>query len=288
MKRLMVWGAVFLAAFSGGARAADQPVTDAFGDTADWAKPAWAKEKEDKWPGLKEMLFGNREIADAKDVLTLETPYRALNSAIMPLTITALKPQSKDRYIKTITVVIEENPSPVAAVFNLTPENGLGSISTRVRIDRYTNLRAIAETSDGKLYMATNFVKAAGGCSAPAGRDAAAARANLGKMRLRVLGAPEPGRPLPAQLMIGHPNESGLAMDQLTRTYAPPHFVRHIEVRHAGKQVLSAEVDFSISENPNFRFYFMPSEGGELEAKAVDNLDLQFETRMTLDRSRSR
>jgi sulfur-oxidizing protein SoxY len=86
--------------------------------------------------------------------------------------------------------------------------------------------------------------------------------------------------------MISHPNDSGLAMDQLTRTYAAPHFVRSVEVRHDQKLVVSAKVDFSISENPNFRFYFVPGSGGELDAKVVDNKDLEFSASVRLDSAR--
>jgi sulfur-oxidizing protein SoxY len=71
-------------------------------------------------------------------------------------------------------------------------------------------------------------------------------------------------------------------MDQVTRTYATPHFVRKVEVRYASKPVLTADVDFSISENPNFRFYFTRGDGGELEAKVVDYQDVQFETSIRL------
>jgi sulfur-oxidizing protein SoxY len=76
--------------------------------------------------------------------------------------------------------------------------------------------------------------------------------------------------------MVSHPNVSGLAMDQVTRLYAPPQFVRKIEVTYAGKQLMSAEVDFTISEDPNFRFYFLPRSGGELKAEVVDSKDLTF------------
>jgi len=86
-----------------------------------------------------------------------------------------------------------------------------------------------------------------------------------------------------AQLMISHPNDSGLAMDQVTRTYAVPHFVRQVDVSYAGKPLMRADVDFSISENPNFRFYLVPGDGGELQAKIVDNQDLAFETSVRLD-----
>jgi sulfur-oxidizing protein SoxY len=83
--------------------------------------------------------------------------------------------------------------------------------------------------------------------------------------------------------MISHPNDSGLAMDQLTRMYTTPHFVQRIDVRYAGRAVLSADGDFSISENPNFGVYFMPSEAGMLEAHAVDNQGLEFATSLRLD-----
>ena len=53
-----------------------------------------------------------------------------------------------------------------------------------MRINEYTNVRAIAETSDGELYMASRFVKAAGGCSAPALKDHEQAMARLGQMKL--------------------------------------------------------------------------------------------------------
>ena len=95
-------------------------------------------------------------------------------------------------------------------------------------------------------------------------------------MRLSLDESPPPGQPALARLMISHPNASGLAMDQVTRTYAPPHFVRSIEVRYAGELVLHADVDFTISENPYFRFYLVRADDALLEAKVVDNQDLVF------------
>lgn len=32
--------------------------------------------------------------------------------------------------------------------------------------------------------------------------------------------------------LVSHPSDSGLAMDQLTRTFAPLHFVRRVEVSY--------------------------------------------------------
>ncbi len=238
------------------------------------------------WQKVRADLFAGAPIATGDDVVTLETPRRAEDAAIVPVAIRAKFPQTSDRYIKKIWLIIDNNPSPIAAVFQLTPESGRADIETRMRVEQYTHVRAIALTNDDKLTMVSNYVKASGGCSAPASKDAAAAKANLGKMRFRFDDLLVADRPARAQLMISHPNDSGLAMDQLTRTYAAPHFVRSVEVRHNGNLVMSADVDFSISENPNFRFYFLPGSGGELEAKVIDNKDLEFSARVSLDSSR--
>jgi sulfur-oxidizing protein SoxY len=249
-------------------------------DTDPEASTVWRKVRAD--------LFSGSPIAAANDVLILETPKRAEDAAVVPVAVRAQFPQSETRYIEKLWLIIDNNPSPIAAVFRFSPESGRADIETRVRVEQYTHIRAIALTNDGDLHMAVNYVKASGGCSAPAGKDAAAARASLGKMRLRVDDAPAAGGPALAQLMIRHPNDSGLAMDQLTRTYAPPHYVRSVEVRYGGKVVMSADVDFSISENPNFRFYFIPGSDKEIEARVVDSKDLEFTAKLTLDPARAR
>ena len=239
------------------------------------------------WKKVHASIFDDAPMAAADGVIALETPKRAEDAAIVPIAIRAGFPQSSARSIERIWLVVDNNPSPVAAVFQFALESGRADIETRIRIENYTHVRAIARTNDGKFYMAANYVKASGGCSAPAGKDAVAARANLGKMRLRVDEAPVAGQPALAQLMVSHPNDSGLAMDQITRLYALPHFVRKVEVRYAGRAIMTADVDFSISENPNFRFYVVPGDGGELDAKVVDNQDLEFATAVRLDASRA-
>jgi len=238
------------------------------------------------WKKVHASVFAGAAIEAGDRVVALETPKRAEDAAIVPLAIRAQFPQTRDRYIEKIWLIIDNNPSPIAAVFQFTLESGRADIETRVRIEEYTYVRAVALTNDGKLYMAANYVKAAGGCSAPAGKDALAAKANLGKMRLRVSETLASGQPALAQLMVSHPNDSGLAMDQVTRSYATPHFVRRVEVRYDGRLIMNADVDFSISENPNFRFYFVSNGAGELDARVIDNQDLEFTAQTKLQGAR--
>lgn len=237
-----------------------------------------------RWKQVRASLFGERPIVDGGDqVVKLEVPARAEDAAIVPIAIRAAFAQTPERHIKQVTLVIDNNPSPISAIFSYTLASGRADIETRVRIDEYTFVRAIAETQDGKLYSSTRFVKAAGGCSAPPGKDPAAAKASLGQMRLRVAADAPARQPVMAQLMVSHPNDSGMVMDQFTRQYTPPHFVRKVDVTYNGTLVLSADLDFSISENPNLRFFFVPGEaGGELKATVVDTQELQFEQGLKL------
>jgi sulfur-oxidizing protein SoxY len=250
--------------------------------TIGWAADDRAAEN-DVWYRVRSSLFGSRPILEqADEVIRLTAPLRAEDAATVPLGIQAQAPAPGDAFVEKIYLVIDKNPSPLGAVFTFTRDSGRADIETRVRIDDYTMVRAVAELSDGRLYMARSFVKAAGGCSAPAAKDRDAAAAQLGRMRLRVDAPLALERPNLAQLMISHPNSSGLAMDQMTRLYVPARFVRHIDVRYLGRPVMSAEVDFSISENPNFRFYFVPHGNGALTAEVVDSSDSRFETSLSL------
>jgi sulfur-oxidizing protein SoxY len=81
-------------------------------------------------------------------------------------------------------------------------------------------------------------------------------------------------QPALVQLMIRHPNESALAGDFDPNKVA--RFVRHVTVTYAGKPVMSAQVDFSISDNPSFRFFFVPHAAGELRAEVEDTHDDRY------------
>jgi sulfur-oxidizing protein SoxY len=237
------------------------------------------------WKKLRSSLFDNRPIGDARGIVELVTPVRAEDAAVVPVAIRTQLVQRPERYIRHLYLIVDKNPSPLAAKVELTPDSGRADLETRIRIEEYTYVRAVAELSDGTLVADARFVKASGGCSAPAGKDPAAAAAGIGRMRLAVGREVSYGQPTLAQLMISHPNDSGLVMDQLTRHYTPAYFVRSIKVSYAGKPILAAEVDFSISENPNFRFYFVPAGDGELQAEAIDTKELRFETRLAVRRS---
>ena len=98
---------------------------------------------EARWETLREALFPGRTLHDGAEVVGLEAPKRAYDAAIVPVRIDAAFPQTADHYIKTVTLVIDKNPMPVAGVFRLSPANGIASIATRVRVNEYTFVRVM-------------------------------------------------------------------------------------------------------------------------------------------------
>ena len=231
-------------------------------------------EDEAAWSGgIKQKFYGDRPIEDGAQVLELTTPYRAEDPALVPIRIAAKNPQTREHYIRTITVFIDNNPVPFSAAFEFSPDSGKADIATRLRVNAYSYVRAVAETNDGKLYMTKAYVKASGGCSAPIGGDLEAAMARMGKMKFKLEGDKLAlNQPNELQLLVSHPSISGLQMDQISRLIKPAHYVDEIKVSFDGKSVMTAKTDIALSTDPNFRFYFVPDKAGELKAEARDNL----------------
>jgi sulfur-oxidizing protein SoxY len=234
---------------------------------------AAAAEAYDPWPGLAQDIFSNRAMNDGAGVIAIEMPVRAEDAAIVPVTLRATLPPGDTRRVVAITLVIDQNPAPMAARFELGPDASVSEISTRVRVNNYTDVHAVAELSDGQLYMTKTYVKASGGCSAPAAKNAEEANARLGQMRFRQFAKAGEGPASgarEAQIMVGHPNNSGLQMDQVTQLYIPAFFVNELRVWQDDTLVLAMEGGISISEDPNIRFSYIPNGAKRFRVEAKD------------------
>src|SRR6516164_8474477 len=234
-------------------------------------------ERAARWAELQHAIFGDRAVEDAGDRVTIDAPMRAEDAAIVPVAIRVDASFAPE--IRSLYLVIDDNPSPLAAHFVLGPLADPREIATRVRIDDYTYLHAVAETVDGRLYVAARFIKAAGGCSAPASKDQALALERRGKMKLSFADRGRPDEPLKVKLLISHPNSSGLQMDPVTRNYIPADFMQTLDVTYNGQPVFRLESDIAISEDPSFNFgvrLSKPSGTGVIEAEVLDSSQRHF------------
>jgi sulfur-oxidizing protein SoxY len=239
---------------------------------------------EDPWPSLARQIFDDRPISDGSAILAIDAPYRAEDAAVVPISLQTLLPASDMRRIKSITLVIDENPSPLAAEFVLGENSGIQAISTRVRVDSYTRIHAVAAMADGSLFAAERFVKAAGGCSAPAAKQETDS-IPLGTLRFRQFAAESGSNRRDAQLMVRHPNYSGMQMDQITRLYVPAHFVTSVHIWQGDDLLLGIESGISISENPEFRFGYRPNGATVFRAVVQDSEGKLFKESWSVTRA---
>ncbi len=233
---------------------------------------------------FKSDVFGNRPMLLDTGLVRIEAPKRAQDAALVPVDI-FIDPAKAPDGVKAVTMIIDANPAPVAATFTLGKDAGVTHLSTRVRVNDYSYVRAIAETNAGELHMARTFIKASGGCSAPAVKNSAEAIASMGKMKLKQF-APGDGAMSKAQelqLMIRHPNNSGLQRDPITQYFIPAHFVQKLSIAQGDRLILAMEGGISISEDPNFRFDFASDGKADIRVDAVDTDGKEFKDSWPVD-----
>lgn len=82
----------------------------------------------------------------------------AENGAVVPVGAVSSLPKTEQ-----IALLIENNPSPMAAAFDI-PEGTMADVSTRVKMGKTSNVYALVK-ADGKFYMAGKEIKVTlGGC----------------------------------------------------------------------------------------------------------------------------
>lgn len=226
-----------------------------------------------EWEHLREKLFASRPIQTADSKVQLIAPLRAPYGASVPVKIVSRLPQTAALYVRKIYLLVDKNPSKLAAVLDLTPEVGQADFETRLRVDEYSHVRVISELSNGELHMDSRFVKTSGGCSAPPNR---ANPELIGKTVFKLPAGLNMKAPTTADVTVLHPNDTGFELNNVTVMFIPPHFVRTIKVSFDQRKIFDAELDFSLSENPTWRFNFVPQGPGELRAEVEDSKESRF------------
>jgi sulfur-oxidizing protein SoxY len=95
-------------------------------------------------------LFGDRPIR--RGHVSLDMPAVAEDGRVVPVIIDSDLPMARDGYVKGVHLIVDHNPDPHLAAFQLTPAMGELSISTRIKMKRSTWVRAIVETSTGEVW----------------------------------------------------------------------------------------------------------------------------------------
>jgi sulfur-oxidizing protein SoxY len=225
------------------------------------------------WEAIDRTVFDNRPVKQEDGVVALDVPVQVQDASLVPITV-RIPPEIKEP-LKSLTIVIDDNPMPVVARIQFGPAQGSGGerrFSTRVRVDNFSHIRAVAETQDGVLHMTTKFIAGTGGCSAMNGKDPTTADSGMGKMVVKTFPPALDETPtFEGLVMIKHPNSSGQQVDPNTGKFISARFVQHVVVKRDGVLVFDMNAGPSVSENPYFRFTFARGKTNNLTADVTDS-----------------
>lgn len=119
-----------------------------------WPEKAFKATSTDA--SMKE-LFGTTDHSESSAVV-LNAPDIAENGAVVPISVSSTLDG-----VESISIIVEQNPSPLAASFDLGP-NAVADVSTRIKMGKTSNVMAVVK-ADGKLYTQSKEVKVTiGGC----------------------------------------------------------------------------------------------------------------------------
>lgn len=219
---------------------------------------AGAEDAGTAWDAISEQLYGGRPMLDGASVISIDAPYRTANDARTQIAAQLAAPEG--RRIGEVTLVLDENPMPVSAVFALDDPQERFFFDVTMRVNGPTPLHVIAETTDGALFVSESFVKTSGlgACSAPPGTDPEVALETLGDMVLKVeAGVPGASaldrlslRQRRLDVDISHPSHSGMQMDQVTLLFIPMRYVEDVAIDLDGSGYVDMTGSISLSENP--------------------------------------
>jgi len=242
--------------------------------------PGFATDEE--WESLRSDIFGDRPVAAATNGYKIFVDDSLKDPAMLPVSIRI--PEDLVATTSKVHLLVDNNPVPVVSVITFGPgyRNGIGigerNFDTRIRMDRYSKVRAVFETVDGKLFMANAFAATGGGCSSPSAKDMDKALAHLGRIKVKIQQQAAIAQEWrDAIVMIRHPNFTGMQPDSKKGGFTPAWFVEKIDVSLNGDIVFSIDGGISLSEDPNFRFTY--ADGGEnsvLSVTAIDSKGKQF------------
>ncbi len=230
----------------------------------EWTTP----EARARWTDVSEALFGTgMTIGKAEALVKVEAPSTAQDATLVPVTVRI----APDAHLKGVSLVVDQNPAPLAAKVAFGPGGDPRQFRFRVRVDGFTNMHAVAATEDGRLVQDAVFVKGAGGCSAPMGMSVAEASVGMGDMKMKfgknaaLDDAPQ------ATLMIRHPNFSGMQKDPATKSYTPARFVQAVTVSRGDRQIFAMTSGISLSTNPVIEFLYKPEGEEAFKVTVVDS-----------------
>ena len=138
--------------------------------TAGWAQEVFSglPQPDEKVEATLKRLFSNRPLNSGEGKIKLELPLIAEDGGNVAITVDVNLPLTGTTHVNNLYIISDQNRRPMLAKFSFTPESGKAFIATSIRLATTTDVRAVAELSDGSLYAVTKHVRVTiSGCDLP-------------------------------------------------------------------------------------------------------------------------
>ena len=119
--------------------------------------------------GKEQVLKRIDEITKGKGAkeldIFLDLPEIAENGNQVKVNFEIESEMTKENYIKNVYILADGNPAPDVAKFSFTPDMGMCSATTRIRLSKTQNVVLVAENNKNEYFMTKSKVKVTiGGC----------------------------------------------------------------------------------------------------------------------------
>ncbi len=221
----------------------------------------------DAWPALHKAYFAGKPVQEDAAAIRLEIATIAENPALVPVAISTNRPG-----IRRIWLLVDGNPVPLTATMTLLREIPDVHFQTRIRLEKSTWVRVVAEDAQGLYFMTSTEVRTpGGGCGGGLDGDEAKLRAEAGRIRVRHEASPAQGAPGGQWvIMIKHPMRTGF--ERTTHGYyAKPWFIRQLDIAQAGQPFMQIDLGVGISADPWLSLPVIRDLPASLQLSASDN-----------------
>ncbi len=208
--------------------------------------PAFAERWESFLP-VQQLLDGRTPKTEG---LNLDLPLVSEDGSAVPLAISfSGQLQAGDR-LQSLRVFATANPNPEVIDFRFADERLLPDLATRIRLNETQTVIAVAETSQGQVWVAAKEVRVTvSGCLMASEQQGEPAMQTPRVALPRRMSA---GRPLEVRTLVNHPMETGLR-ETGDGERAPQALVESLSLYLDGEQAWQARFYTGTAANPYVR-----------------------------------
>jgi len=218
---------------------------------------------------------------DREHQVHLDLPVLAEEPTTVPIQVWTEHPMEPDHFVKSIEIVLENDPVPHKGKFLFTPLNGRAWVAFQMRSGAGGLVKATAECSRHGRFVGTREVRVVeGGCTSVPEK---VARDRLGNPMLRLPRSVKAGEVIEVRAKVEHSSHTGLALKNGKFVRVGPEFYITQMLVYLDDQAISEfQLTSAVSPNPLIRFPLKVTRSGALRVVFVNSEGQRWEVSQPL------